>query len=70
MNIPDTLKSLSFIEKDTARFPNTHGWAYAQWENDAATDTLKPSVRGAECAYSCHTQVAAKDYTFTAYPEQ
>jgi hypothetical protein len=24
-----TLGSLAFIEKDTTRFPNTHGWAYA-----------------------------------------
>jgi hypothetical protein len=29
--VPDTLKSVSFIEKDTKRFPDTHGWAYAQF---------------------------------------
>lgn len=40
MNIPDTLKSLSFIEKDSKRFPITHGWAYALWEYDAASDAL------------------------------
>ena len=27
VHVPDTLKSLSFIEKDSKRFPNTHGWA-------------------------------------------
>jgi len=70
VNIPDTLKSLSFIERDSKRFPNTHGWAYAQWEYDAASDTLKPSVEGAECGYSCHSKVAAQDYTYTAYPKR
>jgi hypothetical protein len=73
VNIPDTLKTLVFIEKDSKRFPNTHGWAYAQWAYDAATDTLKPSEldpSGAECGYACHTTVAAKDYIFTTYPNR
>jgi hypothetical protein len=70
VNVPDTLKSLSFIEKDVRRFPNTHGWAYAQFTYDLATDTLAPSVEGAECGYACHTTVAAKDYIFTMYPKR
>jgi hypothetical protein len=68
VNVPQALKSLSFIEKDTRRFPNTHGWAYAQFTYDAASRTFKPSVTGAECGYSCHTAVASTDYIFTAYP--
>lgn len=70
VNVPDTLKSVSFIEKDLKRFPNTHGWAYAQFAYDAASDTFKPSVKGAECDFACHTKVAAQDYTFTAYPKR
>lgn len=70
VNIPETLKSLSFIEKDSKRFPNTHGWAYAQFEYDASSDTLKPSVEGAECGYECHSKVVAQDYTYTAYPKR
>ena len=70
VEVPDVLKSLSFIEKDSKRFPNTHGWAYAQFDYDAASDTLKPSVEGAECGYACHSKVAAQDYTFTAYPKR
>ena len=73
VNIPDTLKTVAFIEKDTKRFPNTHGWAYAQWAYDAAADTFKPSEldpSGAECGYACHATVAAKDYIFTAYPKR
>ena len=66
--VPDTLKSVSFIEKDTKRFPDTNGWAYAQFAYDAASETFKPNGNDAKCGYACHTTVAAKDYIFTAYP--
>jgi Cytochrome P460 len=68
--VPDTLKSVSFIEKDTKRFPDTNGWAYAQFLYDAASDTFKPNGNDAQCGYACHTAVAAKDYIFTAYPQR
>jgi hypothetical protein len=68
--VPDTLKSVSFIEKDTKRFPDTHGWAYAQFLYDAASDTFTPNGNDAKCGYACHTTVAAKDYIFTAYPKR
>jgi len=45
VNVPDTLKSVSFIEKDVKRFPNTHGWAYAQF-------TYDPRENGAKCRAS------------------
>jgi hypothetical protein len=73
VNIPDTLKTLSFIEKDNKRFPSTHGWAYAQWAYDPATDTFKPSEldpSGAACGFACHTKVSAQDYIYTAYPKR
>jgi hypothetical protein len=68
VEIPETLKTLAFIEKDTARFPNTHGWAYADFAYDPALKTLAPVGSGAECGYACHTKVASRDYIFTAYP--
>jgi hypothetical protein len=68
VEVPDTLKSLSFIEKDSKRFPNTHGWAFAQFDYETASRTFKPSVTGSECGYACHTTVASRDYIFTAYP--
>jgi len=68
VEVPDILKSLSFIEKDSKRFPNTHGWAFAQFDYDAGSKTFKPSVTGSECGYACHTTVASRDYIFTAYP--
>lgn len=66
--VPDRLMSVSFIEKDSKRFPKTHGWAYAQFLFDPATQTLKPNGSGAACGYACHTAVSAQDYIFTAYP--
>jgi hypothetical protein len=68
--VPDTLKSVSFIEKDSKRFPETSGWGYAQFHYDAASDTLQPAGSGASCGYACHTAVAAKDYIFTSYPKR
>jgi hypothetical protein len=68
--VPDTLKSVSFIEKDNTRFPDTHGWAYAQFGYDAASDTFTPHGNDAKCGYECHTRVSAQDYIFTAYPKR
>ncbi|HEY2388745.1 MAG TPA: cytochrome P460 family protein [Candidatus Binatia bacterium] len=68
VEVPDTLKSLSFIEKDSKRFPNTHGWAYAQFTYDPASKTLTPSITGSECGFTCHSNVAVRDYIFTEYP--
>ncbi len=68
--VPDTLKTVSVIEKDTKRFPDTNGWAYAQFLYDIASDSFTPSGTDAKCGYACHTKVAAKDYIFTAYPKR
>jgi Cytochrome P460 len=73
VNVPDTLKTVAFIEKDTKRYPDTHGWAYAEWAYDRASDTFKPSklsTSGATCGFACHSRVAAQDYTYTAYPKR
>lgn len=73
VNIPDALVDIAFIEKDTKRFPDTHGWAYAEWAYDPASDTFKPaelSPSGHKCGYACHTTVSAQDYIFTAYPKR
>lgn len=65
---PDKLMSVSFIEKDSRRFPKTHGWAYAQFLYDPATGALKPNGTGHDCGFACHTAVGPQDYIFTAYP--
>jgi Cytochrome P460 len=56
------------IEKNSKRFPDTKGWAYAPFDYDPASDTFKPDASGVvNCGFACHTRVAAKDYIFTAY---
>jgi hypothetical protein len=60
VEVPDTLKTVSFIEKDSKRFPGTHGWAYAQFAYDTESKTFKPSVTGSACGYKCHTTVASR----------
>ena len=68
VNVPGELMSVSFIEKDSKRFPKTHGWAYAQFLYDAKTHVLKANGTGSQCGFACHTAVAVGDYIFTAYP--
>jgi Cytochrome P460 len=68
--VPDTLKSVSFIEKNTKKFPDTGGWGYAQFQYEAASDTFAPVGNDAACGHACHTAVRAKDYIFTAYPRR
>ena len=68
--VPDTLKSVSFIEKNTKKFRDTGGWGYAQFQYEAASDTFTPVGNDAACGHACHTAVKAKDYIFTAYPRR
>jgi hypothetical protein len=68
--VPDTLKAVAVIEKDSKRFPDTHGWAYGNFDYDAASDTFTPQGNDAKCGYACHTTVAAQDYIFTGYPKR
>lgn len=66
--VPDGLRDIDFMVRDSKRFPDTGGWGYAQFNYDAASDTFTPLGRGADCGHACHTIVEAKDYVFTAYP--
>ena len=70
VTVPDTLRSLSFMVKDSKRYPDTAGWAWAQFTYDAASDSLKPVGTGAACGYACHTTVKARDYVFTHYAKR
>jgi hypothetical protein len=70
VQVPDKLVAVDVIEKDTKRFPDTHGWAYANFIYDAASDTFAPEGTEPNCGFACHTTVAAKDYIFTQYPKR
>ncbi len=70
--VPDTLKRIGLMVKDSKRFPETNGWGYAQFVYDAASDTFKPEESdpsfGKTLCHPCHTLVKSKDFVFTAYP--
>ena len=40
VDVPDTLADLFFMEKDSKKFPETGGWAYAQFDYDPASATF------------------------------
>jgi hypothetical protein len=66
-----TLKVVELIEKDTDKFPDTHGWGYAEFAYDAASDTFKPAVNGAKCGAGCHEIAGpARDYIYNAYAKR
>ena len=68
--VPDSLHDIDFMVKDSKRFPNSHGWGYAEFDYAAATDTFTPLGSGSNCGDACHTIVAKKDYVFTAFPKR
>ena len=82
VNTPDTvpgdLTVVEFIEKDSKRFSDTHGWGYAMFDYDAASGTFTPATEAgkppqghdAKCGAACHTLAASKDYIFTAYAKR
>ena len=71
VNVPDTLQDIFLIEKDTQRFPDTKGWAYAVFDYHPASDTYTPDPTGTvNCGFACHTIVASKDYIFHSYQKR
>jgi Cytochrome P460 len=71
VNVPDTLQDLFLIEKDSKRFPDTKGWAYAVFDYQPASDTFKADPTGTmNCGFACHTIVKDKDYIFHSYQKR
>lgn len=71
VNVPNTLQDIFLIEKDSQRFPDTKGWAYAVFDYNPASDTYTPDVTGTvNCGFVCHTIVASKDYIFHSYQKR
>jgi hypothetical protein len=77
--VTGTLLAEEFIEKDSKRFADTHGWGYADFKYDPATDKLAPLTlsdhppqgNDAKCGATCHTLAgASKDYIFTNYAKR
>ena len=70
--VPGPLNDISFMVKDSKRFPDTNGWGYAQFLYDAASGTFTPFGNGPAFAkaacHQCHISGAkARDYVYTGY---
>ena len=74
VTVPGTQTEMSFMVKDSKRFPDTNGWGYATFAYDAASDTFKPSTTNPSFArgcHGCHTGFAkARDFVFTSYAQR
>jgi hypothetical protein len=71
VDVPDFLKQVFVMEKDSKRFPKTGGWGYAVFNYDAASDKFSPDPTAhADCGNSCHLAVKAKDYIFHPYQKR
>jgi hypothetical protein len=71
VDVPDYLKQVFVMEKNSKRFPKTGGWGYAVFNYDAASDkfTADPTSLS-DCGNACHTAVKAKDYIFHPYQKR
>ena len=82
VSIPDTVPGelfvVEFIEKDSKRFSDTHGWGYGMFDYDATSGAFTaatlaskpPQGHDAKCGAACHTLAASKDYIFTDYAKR
>lgn len=76
--VPGDLTQVEFIEKDSKRFSDSHGWGYGMFDYDTSSGTFKPATlsskppvgHDAKCGAACHTLAASKDYIFTDYPKR
>jgi hypothetical protein len=66
--VPDKLKTIDFMVKDSKRFTGAAGgWGYAVFDYDTAAAEFKPVGEGTKCGVACHTLAKAKDFVFTDY---
>lgn len=70
VDVPDTATQAFLIEKDSKRFPNTGGWGYALFNDDAATGRMVADAAPADCGHVCHVAVKSKDYIFHPYQKR
>jgi hypothetical protein len=73
VTVPGAQTEVSFMVKDSKRFPDTNGWGYATFEHDASSGTFKPSKpttasNSRALCHGCHTAGAkARDFVYTSY---
>lgn len=67
VEIPDRLKGVAFMLKDSKRFADSSGWGFAMFNYDPASDRFTPDGKGYKCGTACHAVAKAKDTVFTEY---
>ena len=74
VTVPGTQTEVSFMVKDSKRFPETNGWGYATFTYDASSDSFKPATTNAAFALGCHACHTAgakvRDFVFTHYAKR
>ena len=72
VTVPGKLNDVSFMVKDSKRFPETDGWGYAQFRYNPTSGAFTPYGKGAAFAkadcHQCHINGAkARDFVYTKY---
>ena len=71
--VPGPLIEVSFMVKDSKRFPDTNGWGYATFNHNASSGAWTPfgeSPAFANTCHACHTRVKSRDFVFTGYGQR
>jgi hypothetical protein len=74
-NMPVSQHDADFMSKDSKRFADGHGWGYAAFEYNPATNTFRPAnmndkppqAHDAKCGVACHESAENRDNVFTQY---
>ena len=74
VTVSGTQTEMSFMVKDSKRFPDTDGWGYATFAYDAPSEAFKPATTNPSFARACHTchtgGAKAHDFVFTKYAKR
>ena len=74
VTVPGAQTEVSFMLKDSKRFPETNGWGYATFRYNASSDAFQPAADNASftrVCHGCHTAGAkARDFVFTHYAKR
>jgi hypothetical protein len=71
--VPGPLRGVSFMLKDSKRFPSTDGWGYATFRYDEQSGAWTPFGDGpafASTCHACHTLVKKRDFVYTSYAQR
>ena len=76
VTIPAVQTEVSFMVKDSKRFPDTNGWGYATFEYDGESGAFKPAKpttasNARSLCHGCHVAGAkARDFVYTDYAKR